>query len=102
MKTDRGKQDRRADLRARLIEAHYLRLSVQRADETRRAHPDTWRRLEQDRRTRNQELTDLNRQLRAVGCRPVALDPSLALRVKKLQRLEARNRAETATIRGRK
>jgi hypothetical protein len=88
----------RSALRTRIIEEHYLRQAIAREQALRRDHPDLWRRAEAGRITRNQEQAELNRRLRAAGCHPVATELSLKQKMKKLQQLEARNRAETASM----
>jgi hypothetical protein len=87
----------RSELRARIIEEHYLRQAIAREEALRREHPDLWRRSEAGRVTRNREQSELNRRLRAAGCRPVETELSLKQKMKKLQQMEARNRAETAS-----
>jgi hypothetical protein len=87
----------RFDLRDRIIEEHYLRQAIAREEALRRDRPDLWRHAEAGRMARNRQQTELNRRLRAAGCRPVSTEPSLKQKVKKLQQLEARNRAETAS-----
>ena len=88
----------RSELRKRIIEAHYLRQAIAREEAFRRENPDLWSRADAARVTRNQSQTELNRKLRAAGCAPVAMELSLKQKMKKLQRLEDRNRAETASI----
>jgi hypothetical protein len=87
----------RSDLRTRIIEAHYLRQAIAREEALRRDRPDLWRHAEAGRITRNRAQAELNRLLRSAGCHPVATELSLKQKVKKLQQLEARNRAETAS-----
>ena len=87
----------RLDLRDRIIEEHYLRQPIAREEALRRDRPDLWRHAEAGRMARNREQAELNRRLRSVGCRPVATELSLKQKLKKLQQLEARNRAETAS-----
>ena len=85
-------------LRMRIIEEHYLRREIAREEAFRRENPDLWSRADAARVTRNQSQTELNRKLRAARCAPVAMELSLKQKMKKLQQLEARNRAETASI----
>ena len=87
------------DRRASIIEEHDLRREIAREEALRRDAPDWWHRVEKGRVARNREHAELNRKLRAAGCRPVASEPSLTQKMKKLQQLEARNRAETETRR---
>ena len=87
------------DLRARIIEAHYLQQAIAREAALRAEHPDLWRRAEDSRIARNKTQAGLNRALRAAGCKPVETELSLKQKMKKLQRLEARNRAEIAALR---
>lgn len=83
----------------RIIDAHYLRREIARDETMRRDEPERWRRQEAQRRLRNREKVELNRMLRAAGCRPMDLEPSLAQKMKKLQRLDATNRAEIERLR---
>ena len=85
-------------LRKRIIEEHYLRQAIAREEAFRRENPDLWSRADAARLTRNRSQTELNQKLRAAGCTPVAMELSLKQKMKKLQQLEARNRAETASI----
>ena len=85
--------------RRSLIEEHFPRREVARQETLRRDDPDWWRRRESERVARNREQAELNRKLRAAGCRPVASEPSLTQKMKKLQQLEAWNRAESETFR---
>ena len=94
----RGAAQDRSALRSRLIEEYYLRRAIAREEAFRRDNPDLWRRAKSARVTRNREQAELNRRLRAAGCRPVTTELSLKQKVKKLQQLEARNRAETASL----
>jgi|SRR5687768_16259149 len=87
------------DLRTRIIEEHHLQQSIARDDAFRKEHPDLWQRADEARIARNKAQGELNRKLRAAGCKPVMLEPSLRQRVRKLQQLQARNRAETAKLR---
>lgn len=89
----------RFDLRDRIIEEHYLRQTIAREEALRRDRPDLWRHAEAGRMARNRQQAELNRRLRAAGCRPVRTELSLKQKVKKLQQLEALNRAETASPR---
>lgn len=89
------------DLRTRIIEAHYLQQSIAREAALRAEHPDLWRRAEDARIARNQTQAGLNRALRAAGCKPVETELSLKQKMKKLQQLEARNRADVATLKKR-
>jgi hypothetical protein len=87
----------RLDLRDRIIEEHHLRQAIAREEALRRDRPDLWRHAEAGRMARNRGQAELNRRLRSAGCPPVATELSLKQKVKKLQLLEARNRAETAS-----
>jgi hypothetical protein len=84
-----------------IVEEERLRRRV--ADDTalRRDNPVRWRELERIRRTQNRETSALNRRLRAEGLGPMELAPTLEQRVKKLQQLEVRNRAGSATLKSR-
>lgn len=84
-------------LRTRIIEVHYLRQAIAREKALRAEHPDLWRRAEDARLARNHAQAGLNRALRAAGCTPVETELSLKQKMKKLQQLEALNRAEIAT-----
>ena len=86
-------------LRMRIIEEHHLRREIAGWEAHRREHPESWRRLEAARIARNRAQAELNRKLREAGCRPVSAELSLKQKMKKLQQLEARNRAEVATSR---
>lgn len=86
----------RSTLRTRIIEEHHLQRSVAQEDALRSTRPDLWRHLDAERVARNLALTELNRKLRSAGCRPVALEPSLMQKVKKLRRIQALNRAALA------
>ena len=79
-----------------IIDEDHLRREVAREEALRKERPDLWREREDQRRARNRERIELNRRLRAEGCRPVELAPSLKQRLKKLQQIEARRRAATA------
>ena len=87
------------DLRTRIIEEHHLQQSIAREDAFRKEHPDLWQRGNEARVARNRAQGELNRKLRAAGCKPVMLEPSLKQRMRKLQQLQAQNRAETAKLR---
>jgi hypothetical protein len=87
------------DRRRSLIEEHFLRREVAREEALRRDDPDWWRRMESERVARNREQAELNRKLRAAGCRPVSSELSLRQKMKKLEQLGARNRAETEAVR---
>lgn len=84
------------DRRWAIIEEHHLRAEIGRLQALRRDHPEAWRRVEAQRIAGNREQAALNRALRAAGCRPVALQISLAQKVKKLQQLEERSYAKAA------
>lgn len=86
-------------LRTRIIEAHYLQQAIAREEALRAEHPELWRRAEASRIARNKAQAGLNRALRAARCKPVEIELSLKQKMKKLQQLEARNRAEIATMR---
>lgn len=86
----------RSALRRSIVEEHFLRGDVTRLQTLRRDNPQAWLEMEVQRRANNRKLVDLNRQLRAAGCRTVTLEPSLGVRTKKLQRLIASNIAEIA------
>ena len=88
----------RSALRMRIVEEHFLRQEIAREETLRREHPDSWRRADLARITRNRSQTELNQRLRAAGCTPVKMELSLKQKRKKLQQLEARNRAETASV----
>jgi hypothetical protein len=87
----------RLPLRMRIIEEHYLRREIAREEALRRERPDSWRDSETERIARNRAQTELNRKLRDAGCQPMATELSLKQKMKKLQQLEVRNRAEVAT-----
>jgi len=87
------------ELRNRIIEEHRLRTEVERDERARRESPDYWRWRENLRLQGDRADVELNRKLREAGCRPVPRSLTLAEKVKKLQQLEARNRAEIATLR---
>ena len=87
----------RSALRARIIEEHHLQKAVAREDDLRSTRPELWRQVDAERIASNLALTELNRKLRSAGCRPVALEPSLQQKMKKLQRIQDLNRAELAS-----
>lgn len=87
------------DRRMNIIEEYHLRREMAREEALGRDHPDWWRRMDTERLARNHEQAELNRKLRAAGCRPLAPQLSLKQKMKKLQQLETRNRAETETLR---
>jgi hypothetical protein len=89
-----------AVLRWQIIDADVLRREIASDEKVRREQPAVWRDLEQRRLARNRETIELNRQLRAAGCEPMTLRPSLAQKLKMLQRLEASNLAEIAERHG--
>ena len=82
-----------------ILEEERLRSRVAEDTALQRENPARWREIEKVRRVRNRETSALNRRLRAEGLRPMELEPSLEQRVKKLQQLEARTRAISATRR---
>jgi hypothetical protein len=82
--------------RMRIIEEHQLREQIEREEAIRRDRPDSWRRMEAERIARNRADSALNQKLGEAGCQPVAAELSLKQKMKKLQQLEARNRAESA------
>lgn len=88
-------------LRTRIIEVHHLQQSIAREEALRGEHPELWRRAEDARIARNTAQAGLNRALRAAGCKPVETELSLKQKMKKLHQLEARNRAEIATLKKR-
>ena len=87
----------KSTLRSRIIEVHYLQQAIAREEALRAEHPELWRRAEEARIARNKTQDTLNRALRAAGCQPVETELSLKQKMKKLQQLEAKNRAEIAT-----
>jgi hypothetical protein len=87
---------REFDRRRDIIEEH-LRRRIARDGTLRRRDPTEWKDREKGRLARNRETAAINRRLRAEGLRPIELEPSFERRVKKLQQLEAPNRARTAT-----
>lgn len=89
------------DLRTRIIEEHHLQQSIARDEAFRREHPELWQRADAARIARNKAQSELNRRLREAGCKPVMTEPSLKQKMKKLQQLQAQNRAETASLRKR-
>lgn len=88
-------------LRTRIIEEHHLQQSIAREELFRQEHPDLWHRAHIARVERNKAQAELNRKLRAAGCDPVMLELSLKQKLKKLQQLQAQNRAEIASSRKR-
>ena len=84
-----------------IIEEEHLRRDVAQETAFREKYPRSWADLDKARKSRNRETAALNRRLRAEGLRPVRLEPSLEQRVKKLQQLDARESARTATPRKR-
>ena len=90
-----------AERRSRIIEEHRLREEIAREEELRKENPDYWRRMEAVRVAHNRANAELNRRLRAAGCRPVAMWPTHDQKMKKLQQLQVQNRAEIASSRKR-
>ena len=88
---------REFERRREILEEHFLRRQVVRDEGLRRENPTLWRQLETGRRARNREMAALNRQLRAEGLPLVEPELSHAQLLKKLEQLEARNKAESAT-----
>jgi hypothetical protein len=88
------------DRRSKIIEEHHLRQEVARLAALRNDDPRMWRDAEARRLASNREKTDFNRRLRAAGCHPVELEPSLRQKMKRLQCLEAVNVAKPATSKG--
>ena len=84
-------------LRHAIVEEHHLRAEIARDKAMQSDEPARWRLKEAQRLARNREQSELNRHLRAAGCRPIEPELSLGQELKKLQQLEARNRAEIAT-----
>jgi hypothetical protein len=82
--------------RMEILEEEFLRRDVTRDEALRKEDPSLWRQLENGRLARNRETAALNRRLRAEGLQPIEPQLSLAQRVKKLQRLEALNKAKSA------
>jgi hypothetical protein len=80
-----------------IVEEEHVRRRLAQDTILRRDNPARWRELEKARRARNRETSALNRRLRAEGLQPLELEPSFEQRVKKLQRLEASTRAQSAT-----
>ncbi len=80
-----------------ILDEWRLRKDVERERTIREQDPDAWRRLNAERIDRNRATAMLNERLRAAECRPMSLEMSLTQRERKLQRLMARNEAETAT-----
>ena len=88
-------------LRTRIIEEHHLQQSIARDRAFREEHPDLWQRADDARVARNEAQSELNRKLRAAGCEPVMMELSLRQKMRKLQQLQAQNRAEIASSRKR-
>lgn len=88
-----------AERRNRIIQEFRLRRDIEYEEKIRRESPDYWRWKEAMRLESNRADAELNRQLRAAGCRPVSRSLTLKEKVKKLQQLESRNRAEIAILR---
>jgi len=86
-------------LRWNIIQEDLLRREVAADEALRTKDPELWKQKEVARLARNREIAALNQRLRNAGLRPESLRPSLKQRMKKLQRLESSNRAETARIR---
>ena len=86
-------------LRWNIIQEDLLRREIAADQAVRTKDPELWKRREMARLARNREIAALNQRLRNAGLRPESLRPSLKQRMKKLQRLESINRAETARIR---
>jgi hypothetical protein len=82
--------------RTKILEEEFLRRAVEREKRLRADDPALWRELDLARQARNQETAAVNRRLRAEGLRPVSLELALSQRVKKLQQLEAPNKAKSA------
>jgi len=82
--------------RMEILEEEFLRRDLTRDEALRKQNPSLWRQMESQRRARNRETAVLNRRLRAEGLRPIEPQLSLEQRVKKLQRLEASNKAKSA------
>ena len=79
-----------------ILQEEFLRRDVAREEALRKENPTLWRQMESARRARNRENAAVNRRLRAEGLPPIEPQLSLAQRVKKLQRLEASNKAKSA------
>jgi hypothetical protein len=88
---------REFDRRQSIIDEEHLRRLIARDGALQRDDPAEWEKREKSRLARNRETAAINRRLRAEKLRPIELEPSFEQRVKKLQQLEARNRAGTAT-----
>jgi hypothetical protein len=88
-------------LRTRIIEEYHLQQSIARDKAFRESHPDLWQRADAARVSRNKAQAGLNRKLRAAGCEPVLTELSLRQKMRKLQQLQAQNRAEIASSRKR-
>ena len=91
----------RSALRTRIIEEHHLQQSIARDQAFRKEHPDLWQRADEARVARNNAQSELNRKLRAAGCEPVMMELSLRQKMRKLQQLQAQNRADIASSRKR-
>ena len=91
----------RSRLRTRIIEEFHLQQSIARDKAFRESHPDLWQRADAARVARNSAQAALNRKLRAAGCEPVLMEPSITQKIKKLRQLQAQNRAEIAAARKR-
>ena len=91
----------KSTLRTRIIEEHHLQQSIARDEAFRKEHPDLWHRADEARVARNKAQGELNRKLRAAGCEPVMMELSLRQKMRKLQQLQAQNRAEIASSRKR-
>ena|SRR5687768_13946258 len=85
------------ELRWRIIQEDRLRRQLARDEAMRRSDPGQWRRADAARVARNRDQKALNDRLRAAGLRPIEPEPSPRQRLKELQQLGARNRAEIAT-----
>ena len=86
-------------LRWNIIQEDLLRREVAADEALRTKDPELWKQKEVARLARNREIAALNQRLRNAGLLPESLRPSLKQRMKKLQRLESSNLAETARIR---
>ena len=84
------------ELRWRIIAEDRLQRQIARDEALQRADPALRRRNEAARVARNRDQKAVNARLRAAGLQPIAPEPSLKQRLKELQQLEARNRAEIA------
>jgi len=86
-------------LRWNIIQEDLLRREVAADEALRTKDPELWKQKEVARLARNREIAALNQRLRNAGLLPESLRPSLKQRMKRQQRLESSNRAETARIR---